>query len=98
MANLNVSYDEMDAAAHRLTTGRDQLNEQLTQLRTFIQNLVSSGFVTDQASGAFNQSYEQFTTAATTTVSNLTEIAQNLRTTAQVLRDTDTEIAARLRG
>lgn len=98
MANLNVSYDEMDAAATRLTTGRDQLNDQLSQLRAFIQNLVSSGFVTDQASGAFNQSYEQFTTSATATVDNLTQIAQNLRTTAQVLRDTDSEIAARLRS
>jgi len=98
MANMNVTFEEMTAAADRLTTGRDQLTDQLTQLRAFIQNLVSSGFVTDQASGAFNQSYEKFTTAATTTVENLTQISLNLRTTAQVLRDTDTELAARLRG
>lgn len=98
MANLNVSYDEIDAAASRLSSGRDQLTDQLTQLRMFIQNLVSSGFVTDQASGAFNETYEKFTTAATDTVNNLTILSQNLTKTAQVLRETDQQIAAQLRG
>jgi WXG100 family type VII secretion target len=98
MANLNVSYDEINAAASRLSSGRDQLTDQLQQLRTFIQNLVSSGFVTDQASGAFNETYEKFTTAATATVDNLTILSQNLSKTAQVLRETDQQIAAQLRG
>ena len=98
MANMNVTFGEMNDAANRLENERQQLVDQLTTLKAFIQNLVSSGFVTDQASGAFNESYQSFTTAATTTVNNLTQISQNLRTTAQVLQDTDQEIAARLRG
>ncbi len=98
MANLNVSYDEIDNAATQLTSGQTQLEDQLQQLQTYIQNLVSSGFVTDQASGVFNETYEQFTTSARSTVANLATLAQNLRTTAQVLRDTDQQIAAQLRG
>ncbi len=98
MANMNVSYDELQGAANQLRNGQQQLSDQLTQLRTFISNLVSSGFVTDQASAAFNETYESFTTAATTTVSNLDTLARNLETTANVLRDTDAQLAAGLRG
>lgn len=98
MANMNVTFGEMNDAATRLDNERQQLVDQLGVLKSFIQSLVSSGFVTDQASGAFNQQYESFTTAATTTINNLTQISQNLRTTAQVLQDTDQEIAARLRA
>ncbi len=98
MANMNVSYDELDNAANQLTSGQSQLEQQLHQLQSFIQNLVSSGFVTDQASGAFNETYEKFNTSAKSTVANLEILAQNLRSTANVLRDTDQQIASQLRG
>ncbi|GIG25868.1 WXG100 family type VII secretion target [Cellulomonas denverensis] len=98
MANMNVSYDEIESAANQLITGKGQLEDQLMQLRTFISTLVSSGFVTDQASGAFNETYGNFDTAAKSTISNLDILAQNLRQTAQILKDTDTQIASQLRS
>lgn len=98
MANMNVSYDEISSAATQLTTGQNDLETQLSQLRTFISNLVSSGFVTDQASGAFNETYEKFDTAAKQTVANLTVLSQNLNETARILQDTDQQIASQLRG
>lgn len=98
MANMNVSYDELQTAANQLRIGETQLRDQLTQLRTYITNLVGSGFVTEQASLAFNETFEQFTTAATTTVSNLDILAQNLEGTAKVLQEADTQLAARMRG
>jgi len=98
MANLNVSYDEMDAAATRLTNGRDQLNDQLTQLRTFIQNLVSSGFVTDQASVTFGESYRKFSHGATELMGGLSSLGSYLRKASDALEDTDKQLAAALRG
>ncbi len=98
MANLNVSYQEIRDAATRLSTGQDELTTKLDELRGFISSLVSSGFVTDQASVAFGESYQQFTTSATSTVSALTSLSQYLRATAQTLEDTDARLAAGLRG
>lgn len=98
MANMNVSYDELQTAANQLRTGQQALQDQLTTLRNFIQNLVSSGFVTDQASGAFNETYEGFTNAANATVGNLDKLAINLEQTARILQDTDSQLAAGLRG
>ncbi|MCC2334536.1 WXG100 family type VII secretion target, partial [Cellulomonas wangsupingiae] len=69
MANIDVSYQEMRDAATRLTAGQDEITNRLGELRAFIESLVSSGFVTDQASVAFGESYRQFTQGATDTVS-----------------------------
>ena len=64
MANLNVAYQEMRDAATRLTTGQDEITTKLNELKGFIESLISSGFVTDQASVAFGESYRQFTQGA----------------------------------
>jgi WXG100 family type VII secretion target len=97
MANMNVSYQEIEQAATRLATGQEELTTRLTELRTFIASLISSGFVTDQASVAFGESYEQFTTSATQTVGALTNLAQYLRSTASTLSEVDSQLAAGLR-
>ncbi|MDR1213028.1 MAG: WXG100 family type VII secretion target, partial [Propionibacteriaceae bacterium] len=59
MANVNVTYDEMRQAATTLESGESDINSELTRLQSYIQNLVSSGFVTDAASVSFNDAYNQ---------------------------------------
>ncbi|MDM7855105.1 WXG100 family type VII secretion target [Cellulomonas alba] len=98
MANLNVSYQEMRDAASRLTTGQDEITSKLNELKSFIESLISSGFVTDQASVAFGESYQQFTQGATSTVAALTNLGDYLRKAAQTLEDADTQLASGLRG
>ena len=98
MANLNVSYQDMQTEATALRQGQADINDKLTQLRTRIQNLVTSGFVTDAASGAFNQAYEQFNNGATQTISALESLATNLQSMADTLQQTDQELAARMNG
>ncbi len=98
MANLNVTYGAMRDAATRLTAGQDEITTRLNELRVFIESLISSGFVTDQASVAFGESYRQFTQGATDTVSALTNLGQYLRQAAQTLEDADAQLAAGLRG
>ena len=61
-----------------------------------IQNLVSSGFVTDHASVRFNESYSAYTASANTVVAKLTEIQNFLKQTANVMRDMDAQIASRI--
>ncbi|WP_241655575.1 WXG100 family type VII secretion target [Actinomyces oricola] len=68
MANISASYDEMNQQAASLRSTRDNIQQMLQQARMQVDNLVSSGFVTDSASGAFQANYQEFTTSATKTI------------------------------
>lgn len=98
MANLNVSYDAMESEASALVSGKDQIPQQLQAMKARIEGLVTNGFVTDQASGAFNEMYQNFTTSASNTISSLDGIAQGLRSMANAMRETDTQMANQVRG
>lgn len=96
MANINVSYAEMEQAASQLGVGRDEITQKLQMLQTQINSLVASGFVTDQASGKFNNAYTEYTMSANTVVAKLTEIQSFLTQTAGAIRDMDAQIASRI--
>lgn len=98
MANINVTYDEMRNAATYLVAGKDEVQTKLAELKSYIENLVSSGFVTDQASGAFNETYTQFTTNATEVIENLTNLGNYLTGAAEQMQSTDEALAAQARG
>ena len=98
MPNLNVSYQDMLNEAQMLRQGQQDITQQLTMLRNRINNLVTSGFVTDAASGVFNASYEQFNQGATQTISALDSLAANLQTIADTLQSTDQQLAQQMRG
>ena len=94
MSNINVSYDEMQREANNLVAAKDQIIADLNRLQAQIQGLVESGFVTDQASVRFNESYQQFTTGAQSTIEGLQDLSQYLTNAAQALADTDSQLAA----
>lgn len=96
MANINVSYADMEQAGTQLGNGRDEITQKLQQMQQLISALVSSGFVTDQASGKFNEAYAEYTTSANTVIAKLTEIQTFLTQTAAAMRDMDAQIAARI--
>lgn len=96
MANIHVSYAEMEQAATRLGAGRDEITERLRAMQVLIDELVASGFVTDQASGKFNAAYADYTHGANTVVQKISEIQQFLTQTASAMRDMDAQIAARI--
>ena len=93
MANLSVSYEQMSTQARQLRTTRDQIQQMLNQARRQVENLVNSGFVTDKASVAFNDTYREYTTSATNTIDSLTTISQNLEEMVRVMQDTDRQLA-----
>jgi WXG100 family type VII secretion target len=96
MANITVSYAEIEQSAAQLGAGRDEMTQKLQSMQSQIGNLVSSGFVTDQASGKFNAAYQEYTASANTVVAKLTEIQAFLTQTASAMRDMDAQIAAKI--
>ncbi|MBB4070984.1 WXG100 family type VII secretion target [Leucobacter sp. OH2974_COT-288] len=94
--NIRVSYGELEAAAGQIAQGREDMVSRLRLLEQQMQQLVASGFVTELASQKFAASYQQYTQHATGMIEQLSEIELFLRQTAQVLQETDSQIAARI--
>jgi WXG100 family type VII secretion target len=69
--SINVRYDDLQRTATQLNTGREEMTAQLNKLKGLVDSLVSSGFVTDQASGRFQQSYQQWNTGASNAIQGL---------------------------
>lgn len=94
MANVNVTYGDMRDAAGRLELGKGNLEDVLKDLLGQVTNLVSSGFVTDQASTQFMASYEQFNLGAKHAVEGLTEMYTFLTRAAGSMEDLDAQLGS----
>lgn len=94
MANVNVTYQQMEDAATRLGNGRTEIDNMLGQLKSLVDQLVSDGYVTDSSSKSFQSSYEEFTTGARNVIEGLDGMAQYLNTAASTFRDADTQLAS----
>ncbi|GHH71840.1 WXG100 family type VII secretion target [Promicromonospora soli] len=98
MANMNVTYEELRGQAGQLRNGQSTIMDTLSNLSTQVNNLVASGFQTDSASGAFQQSYEEFTTGAKQAIEGLEGMASFLEQAAQTLQDVDQQLASGIGG
>ncbi len=96
MANLNVSYEQMQSAADKLRAGQAEIESNLEHLKALVQQLVADGFTTSSASGAFDASYTEFSQGATKTVQGIEGMAQFLVKAADTLKQTDEELAKAL--
>lgn len=98
MANVNVTYEQMDSAAGKLESGQTEIEGQLSALKAQVDQLVNDGYVTDSSSKAFSQSYEEFNTGAKQVIEGLTGMAKYLRTAAQTFEEADSQLANALKG
>lgn len=98
MANLHVTYDDLRQASGTLVTGRSDIDARLLELRAFVDALVAEGYVTTASSGAFQETYAQFTSGAQQTVSALSGLSEFLRAAADALQQTDEQLAASIRA
>ena len=86
----------MEAAASEHGTARDEISHTLIRMKSLIGRLVASGFVTDRASGKFDQAYSEYSTHASGVIDGLSDIQLFLSQAAASMRDTDNQIAARI--
>jgi WXG100 family type VII secretion target len=97
MANLSVTYQDMRDAANRLTAGQQEITAKLEQLKSQVDNLVSGGYVTDQSSVAFGNSYQEFNDGAKKTIEGLDGMSTYLKRAADALQETDASLAQALK-
>lgn len=97
MANLNVTYADMQSAANQLKAGEQQIEGDLARLKHLIDSLVASGYVTDASSRKFDASYAEFNTGATKMIQGLTGMAQYLEAAARAFHETDVQLSTALK-
>ena len=96
MANVNVTYQQMEDAGGRLTSGRAEIDGLLAQLKGLVDQLVADGYVTDASSRSFAAAYDEFTAGARNTVAGLDGMAQYLTQAAATFREADAQLAGAL--
>ena len=97
MANVNVTYDDLRNQASQLRNGQKAIEDQLSQLKSQIDNLVSSGYVTDKSSKAFQSSYHEFNTGITKTLQGLEGMSKFLKGAATQMQHVDEQLASSLK-
>jgi len=97
VANVNVTYADMQSAANQLRAGENQIEGDLAKLKKLVDNLVASGYVTDTSSKQFESSYTEFNTGATKVIQGLSGMSQYLDAAAKAFHETDTQLAAALK-
>jgi WXG100 family type VII secretion target len=93
VANVHVDYQELQRTSSQLKSGQQDVEGQLARLKSMIDNLVSSGFVTDQASGKFQQSYEQWNSGAKNVIQGLQGMSSFLEKAIAQHQQLDTELS-----
>ena len=96
MANVHVTFPQMQDAARRLDDGRAEIDDLLGRLAGLVDQLVSDGYVTDGSSVQFRAAYEEFTSGARATIGGLTGMAEYLTRAAQAFADADAALAGSL--
>lgn len=97
MSNINVDYERITSTATQLDVGRDELTQKIQHLNSLIDGLVSDGFATTSASGAYQETFNTYANGAKETIRGLEGLANFLRKTADTLRQTDEGIANAIR-
>ncbi len=90
MADVTVSYEEMQASATKLDQGKTEIEGQLESLRRMITQLVQTSFRTQSASPKFQESYEQWNKGAASAIAGLEGMSQFLKGAIKGHQDLDT--------
>lgn len=93
MANVNVTYQELEDAARYLLAGENDLKSKFAELKSRIDSLTSSGFVTDHASAQYSETYTAFTTNMNNAVSALDTLSNYLLQASQAMQSTDQQLS-----
>jgi WXG100 family type VII secretion target len=93
VANVHVDYQELQRSSSQLKSGQQDVESQLARLKSMIDNLVASGFVTDQASGKFQQSYDQWNSGAKNVIQGLQGMSSFLEKAIAQHQQLDSELS-----
>jgi WXG100 family type VII secretion target len=89
----HLSFPQVQNSATRLNKEKEDIEQKLTQLKTMIDNLVSSEFVTERSSGKFQEDYDQWNTGAKQVMRGLEGMSRFLSTAITKHRELDESLS-----
>ncbi|MGW0432232.1 WXG100 family type VII secretion target [Micromonospora sp. NPDC003197] len=98
MVDVNIGYDGLQRAGAQLRTGQSEMTQRLQAMKSMIDQLVSSEFRTQLASGRFQESYQQWSSGAQNMIDGLEGMAAFLNSAIQEYQDLDNRLAGGLGG
>jgi uncharacterized protein YukE len=93
MADMRVTYQEMSDTATRLRNNKNEVVARLSDCKKIVEGLVSNGFVTQQASGKFDEVSTKFVTSSKEAMETLETLSGWLDKAVEALRRMDQEMA-----
>lgn len=96
MANLDITYQEMSDTATRLRTNKTDIDDKLTECKSIVNSLTQNGFVTDKASGHFDQVHTDFVNSANEAMDTLEQLSTWLDKAVEAMQDMDTQLNSSL--
>ncbi len=96
MSDIAISHERMEAEATNLANTKNSLEQDLTTLQNKIQQLVSDGFVTKDASKSFGEAHDRWTTAAKNCVGELENMSKYLFKASEAFGSVDQQFTVKL--
>ena len=96
MANLNVTYQEMSDSASKMRNNKADIDAKLSECKSIVDSLTNSGFVTEQASGKFDEVHTDFVNSANTAMDTLDQLSQWLDKAVSAMQDMDSQLSGSL--
>ena len=93
MSDITLSYDDIDDAAQKLEDGQTAIVDLLDELNDLIEELTEGGFKTNQASGAYADTFRDLATQLKEASDAIPAAAQSLRGIKDMFDDTDSSAA-----
>lgn len=89
MTDFGANYSEMEAVSGKLTTGKEDIDGVLTDLKTAVDTLLGEDFKTQHMSGKFGDGYEELTTGLQSAVEGIQEMSESLMGMMQKIQELD---------
>lgn len=93
---VHVEHEALRTQATQLANTKNEIEQVLARCQAQIQELVTNGFVTDSASGSFEQAHERWNTAAKSCVSELDTMGQYLGKASEAFAGVDSQFTVNL--
>lgn len=93
MSDITLNYDDIDDAAQKLEDGQTAIVDLIDELQDLISELTDGGFSTNQASGAYLDTFTDLATQLKEASDAIPAAAQSLRAIKDMFDDTDSSAA-----
>ena len=79
--------------ANKLTTAKENIQDQLDSLKTSVDELLGNDFKTQHASGKFGEGYTELTEGLKTATNGIGDMGDSLKGMMQAIKDLDEALA-----